>query len=125
MKTTKERGDKKHDKEGNREENQRPRKETGTNHRLKESNLPEGNDQPLQQGNRQERTTQMVRKEMDMRFYINGEKTTKKSIEELIGKDSLEAKIKEAQETFLEDPYIENSWFLGSKGMLTIEIEAR
>lgn len=60
-----------------------------------------------------------------MKFYINGEKATKQSIEQLIGKDSLETKIKEAQETFAEDPYIENSWFLGSKGMLTIEIEAR
>ena len=60
-----------------------------------------------------------------MKFYINGESITKENIEQLIGKDSLDAKIKEAQETFLEDPYIENSWFLGSKGMLTIEIEAR
>lgn len=60
-----------------------------------------------------------------MKFYINGITATKKSIEELIGTDSLEAKIREAKETFAEDPCIENSWFLGSKGMLTIEVEAR
>lgn len=58
---------------------------------------------------------------MKTRFYINGEKVTKKSVEELIGKEELKAKVKEAKEMFFEDPYVENSWFLGSKGMLTIE----
>lgn len=56
-----------------------------------------------------------------MKIYINGELTTRENLEELIGKDSLERKIEEAWETFQQDPLIENSWFLGSKGMLTIE----
>ncbi len=57
----------------------------------------------------------------NMKIYINGELTTRENLEELIGKDSLERKIEEAWETFQQDPLIENSWFLGSKGMLTIE----
>lgn len=56
-----------------------------------------------------------------MKIYINGELTTREKLEELIGKDSLERKIEEAWETFQQDPLIENSWFIGSKGMLTIE----
>lgn len=56
-----------------------------------------------------------------MKIYINGELTTRENLEELIGKDSTERKIEEAWETFQQDPLIENSWFLGSKGMLTIE----
>lgn len=56
-----------------------------------------------------------------MKIYINGELTTRENLEELIGKDSTERKIEEAWETFQHDPLIENSWFLGSKGMLTIE----
>lgn len=58
-----------------------------------------------------------------MKIYINGELTTRENLEELIGKDSTERKIEEAWETFQQDPLIENSWFLGSKGMLTIEFQ--
>lgn len=31
----------------------------------------------------------------------------------------MERKIKEAKQTFMEDPWVENSWWMG-KGMLTI-----
>lgn len=62
------------------------------------------------------------REEMHMRtnFYLNGKKTTK-AVKELVGEERLKEMIKEAKETFFDDPNIQNSYFLGRQGMLTIE----
>lgn len=59
---------------------------------------------------------------MKTRFYLDGKKTKRKAVKELIGEDRLKKMIAEAKETFFEDSYIENSFFLGS-GTLTIEFE--
>ena len=61
--------------------------------------------------------------EMHMRtnFYLDGKKTTRKAVKELVGEERLKEMIQEAKETFVEDQNIQNSYFLGSKGMLTIE----
>lgn len=59
---------------------------------------------------------------MKTRFYLDGKKTTRKAVKELIGEDRLKKMIKDAKETFFEDPYIENDFFLGN-GMLTIRFE--
>lgn len=63
------------------------------------------------------------REEMHMRtnFYLDGKKTTRKAVKELVGEERLKEMIQEAKETFFEDPNIQNSYFLGSRGMLTIE----
>lgn len=63
------------------------------------------------------------REEMHMRtnFYLDGKKTTRKAVKELVGEERLKEMTKEAEETFSEDPNIQNSYFFGSKGMLTIE----
>lgn len=53
-------------------------------------------------------------------FYINGKKTTRKAVEEMVGEQSLKQMLSDAKETFLEDPFIQNDFFIGS-GMLTIE----
>ena len=42
------------------------------------------------------------------KFYFNGKKITKKAAAEMLGKDRLNRMIKEAKETFLEDPWIAN-----------------
>ena len=60
---------------------------------------------------------------MKTRFYINGKKTTRKAIKERIGEERLKRLIEEAKETYREDPLIQNDFFLGSAGMLTIEFE--
>ena len=60
---------------------------------------------------------------MKTTFYLDGKKTTRKQITELIGKERLDRYIKDAVETFREDPYIENSFWIG-RGMLTIEFSA-
>ncbi len=58
---------------------------------------------------------------MKTNFYLDGAKTTRKAMKELVGEERLKRMIADAKETFFKDPLIENSFFLGSKGMLTIE----
>ncbi len=59
---------------------------------------------------------------MKTTLYLNGKKVTRKQIVELIGKDSLDRRIKDATETFREDPLIEND-FMVPGGILTIRFE--
>ena len=58
---------------------------------------------------------------MRTKFYLDGKKITKKALQERIGEERLKRLVQEAKETFLEDPLIENDFFLGREGMLTIE----
>ena len=53
-------------------------------------------------------------------FYLDGKKTTRKAVKELIGEERLSRMLREARETFMEDPGIQNDSFLGRQ-MLTIE----
>lgn len=55
-----------------------------------------------------------------MKFYLDGKKTTKKAVKEIVGEERLKRMIEEARETYMEDPYVQNSFFLGRQ-MLTIE----
>ena len=57
---------------------------------------------------------------MKTKFYLDGKKTTRKAVKELVGEERLKRMLKEAKETFLEDPMVQNDFFIGS-GMLTIE----
>lgn len=57
---------------------------------------------------------------MKTRFYLDGKKTTRKAIKELVGEKRLQKMIEEAKETFMEDPGIQNDFFLVHQ-MLTIE----
>lgn len=57
---------------------------------------------------------------MKTRFYLNGKKTTRKAVRELVGEDRLKRMLAEAREDFLEDPCTQNDFFLGRHGMLTI-----
>lgn len=57
---------------------------------------------------------------MKTRFYLNGKKTTRKAVRELVGEDRLKRMLAEAREDFLEDPCTQNDFFLGCHGMLTI-----
>lgn len=58
---------------------------------------------------------------MKTRFYLDGKKTTRKTVKELVGEDRLRRMTEEAKETFFEDPLVQNDFFLGRDGMLTIE----
>lgn len=58
---------------------------------------------------------------MKTKFYLNGKKITKKALQERIGEGRMNRLVQEAKETFMEDPLIENDFYLGSEGMLTIE----
>lgn len=58
---------------------------------------------------------------MKTKFCLNGKKTTRKAVKELVGEERLSRMLKEAKETFLEDPLIQNDFFLGGQQMLTIE----
>ena len=65
---------------------------------------------------------------MKTKFYLNGKKVSKKALVEMFGKEAIDRRIKEAKETFMMDPNIENSWwmgygFMGFAGMLTIYFE--
>lgn len=57
---------------------------------------------------------------MKTTFYLDGKKTTRKAVKELVGEERLKRMLKEAKETFLEEPMVQNDFFIGS-GMLTIE----
>ena len=57
---------------------------------------------------------------MTTKFYLDGEKITRKAVKELIGEERLTRILEEAKETFLEDPLVQNDFFIGS-GMLTVE----
>jgi hypothetical protein len=56
-------------------------------------------------------------------FFINGKKVTKKAVTEMVGTESMKRYIKESKERFMNDPYEQQSYFLGSNGMLTIEFK--
>ena len=58
---------------------------------------------------------------MKTNYYLNGKKTTKKALTELLGKERLDRMTKDAKEGFMQDPLEQQSFFLGSAGMLTIE----
>ena len=58
---------------------------------------------------------------MKTTIYLNGKKTTRKAINERIGEERLKKLVTDAKETFMEDPLIQNDFFLGKDGMLTIE----
>lgn len=58
---------------------------------------------------------------MRTKFYLNGKKITKKALQERIGEERLKRLVQEAKETFMEDPLIQNDFYLGREGMLTIE----
>ena len=58
---------------------------------------------------------------MKTKFYLDGKKITKKALQERIGEERLKRMMQEAKETFLEDPLIQNVFYLGREGMLTIE----
>ena len=53
-------------------------------------------------------------------FYLDGKKTTRKAVKELLGEERLKRILEEAKKTYLEDPLVQNDLFIGS-GMLTIE----
>ena len=58
---------------------------------------------------------------MRTKYYLDGKKITKKVLQERIGEERLKKLVQEAKETFLEDPLIQNDFYLGREGMLTIE----
>ena len=58
---------------------------------------------------------------MRTKFYLDGKKITKKALQERIGEERLKRLVQEAKETFLEDPLIQNDFYLGREGRLTIE----
>lgn len=60
---------------------------------------------------------------MKMKFYLNSKKTTRKALKEAIGEERLKNLIEQAKETCREDPLIQNDFYLGRDGMLTIEFE--
>lgn len=60
---------------------------------------------------------------MKMKFSIDGKKTTLEKVKALVGTDRLNQMIKETKETLKEDPLIECDYYLGSAGMLTIQMD--
>lgn len=58
---------------------------------------------------------------MRTKFYLDGKKITKKALQERIGEERLKRLVQESKETLLEDPLIQNDFYLGREGMLTIE----
>ena len=59
---------------------------------------------------------------MTTKFYLDGKKTTRKAVKEQLGEERLKRMLEEARESFMEDPLVQNDFFIGS-GMLTIEFK--
>ena len=59
---------------------------------------------------------------MKTTFYLNGKKTSRKALTEKIGADRLKRYIEEAKEAFFADPLTQNSFWLGGKDTLTIQV---
>ena len=57
---------------------------------------------------------------MKTTFYLDGKKTTRKAVKELLGEERLKRILEEAKKTYLEDPLVQNDFFIG-RGMLTVE----
>lgn len=57
---------------------------------------------------------------MKTTFYLDGKKTTRKAVAEIVGRERLERMLKEAKDAFMNDPLEQNDFFLGRQ-MLTIE----
>jgi hypothetical protein len=57
---------------------------------------------------------------MKTTLYLDGKKTTRKAVKEMVGEERLKRMLAEAKEDFLEDPDIATDYFLGRFGMLSI-----
>lgn len=55
---------------------------------------------------------------MTTTLYLDGKKTSVAKVKKLLGESMYERLKEKAKETYLEDPYIENSFWIG-KGTLT------
>lgn len=53
-------------------------------------------------------------------FYLNGQKITRKDLNELLGAAAVRELVRQAKETFFMDSNILNQFYLGSYGYLTI-----
>ena len=60
---------------------------------------------------------------MKTKIYLDGKKTTKKAVKEILGEARLKRMLEEAKQGFMRDPLVEQSFYLGRSGMLTIEFE--
>ena len=71
-----------------------------------------------------ERENKRFQEDLNMKttFYINGKKTTRKAVKECVGAERFERIMREAKETFIEDPLIEIDYMI-SGGTLTICFE--
>lgn len=58
---------------------------------------------------------------MKTTLYLDGKKVSKKAVVTLIGEERLKQILREAEETFIADPLIQNDYFLGASGMLTVK----
>lgn len=47
---------------------------------------------------------------MKTNYYLKGKKITKKAAVEFLGETKFKARLKEATQTFKDDPNVENSW---------------
>ncbi|MCD8098033.1 MAG: hypothetical protein LUE31_08370 [Lachnospiraceae bacterium] len=54
-------------------------------------------------------------------YSIQGKRVTKKALVERFGAERVKKMTQEAKEGFMEDPYTEQSYFIGKDGVLTIE----
>ena len=58
---------------------------------------------------------------MKTSYCLNDKKITRKAVKELLGEDRLRRMLADAKAGYMEDPMEQQSFFLGSAGMLTIQ----
>lgn len=59
---------------------------------------------------------------MKTTLYLDGKRVSRKKVVLLIGEERVKRILKNAEEAFIEDPLIQNDFFLGAYGMLTVKI---
>lgn len=60
---------------------------------------------------------------MKTNFYIDGNKVSRREAFSRIGSNQMNLYLEEAKECYKDDPLVAIDFYLGSRGMLTIEFE--
>ena len=60
---------------------------------------------------------------MKTTFYLDGKKISRKALRAMIGEERLSHMLREAKETFMEDPRVQNDFYIGGGHMLTIKFD--
>ena len=60
---------------------------------------------------------------MKTTFYLDGKRISRKALKAMIGEERLNRMLRDAKESFMEDPRVQNDFYIGEGHMLTIKFD--